>query len=54
MKLDGYKTYIMVVLGALSIGGYAAGLYDREILELFLALFGLGSIASLRDAINKK
>jgi hypothetical protein len=51
--LDGLKTYIAVAAAVASVLGYAFGAYDREVMEILLSLFGLGSVAALRHGIAK-
>ena len=54
INIDGYKTYIVVVLMVLTVVGYSQGYISEEVFNLldtlFLAFLGF----SLRDAIKKK
>lgn len=53
LALDGYKTYILVTLGVLTILAFSLGYIDANTMMTLLALEGFGSIAALRDAISK-
>ncbi|MBT3354803.1 MAG: hypothetical protein HN402_07790 [Candidatus Scalindua sp.] len=52
-KVDGYKTYALVLLGIVFtiLNGY--DLIPGDSYEIIMALLGLGTIGTLRHAINK-
>lgn len=52
-KLDGYKTYILVGLGLAIVGLNVAGLITADQMNHMLEVIGLGSMATLRNAIAK-
>ena len=51
--LEGKKTYIATLGGVLSVLAYSQGMFDREVLDMLIALFGLSGIAALRSGIAK-
>ena len=48
--LDGYKTYIMAGLGALTVLGLYFKVIDSATAQLLLGIFGFGGLAALRSA----
>lgn len=52
-KLDGWKTYILVGLGLAIVGLNVAGLITADQMNHMLEVIGLGSMATLRNAIAK-
>src|SRR5947209_11964877 len=51
--VDGYKTYIFITLGILTVFAHMASYIDQSTMVTLLGLFGFGGIAGLRDAISK-
>lgn len=52
--LDGKKTYICSLICAASVFAHAQGWIDKQVLEILISAFGLGTIAALRRGMNKK
>lgn len=52
--LDGKKTYICGFICAASYFAFSHGWIDADVRDILLATFGLGTLAALRSAMNKK
>lgn len=51
--LEGKKTYIIGVLGLMTVAAYLFGLINADIANTLLTIFGFGGLISLRGAIAK-
>jgi hypothetical protein len=51
--LDGYKTYISVVIGLILALLFGLGVMDHNTFMLLLTIIGFSSVAALRDALKK-
>lgn len=51
--LNGYKTYISVVIGLVLALLYGLGVIDQVVFTMLLTIIGFSSVAALRDAIKK-
>ena len=51
--LDGYKTYICMILGLIMCMLFGAGVIDEPTFLLCLGFLGFGSAGALRSAIKK-
>ena len=52
--IDGYKTYLTVLIGLVGVLLWATGILNEEQFKMWLAVSGLGAVAGFRDALNKK
>jgi len=52
-KLNGFKTYILIVLAFLSYVAFLLGSITWEQFVQLIPLLGIGTVATLRDAIKK-
>lgn len=49
-SLQGYRTYVCAVAGAVVVSAFFAGTLDAQTAEMLLALLGFGGMAALRAA----
>lgn len=50
--LNGYKTYISVVIGLVLALLFGLGVIDQIVFTMLLTIIGFSSVAALRDAIK--
>ena len=52
-KLNGFKTYLLTAIALLSYIAFMLGVVTWEQFIQLIPLLGIGTVASLRSAINK-